>query len=294
MPKLGAYEYPEHTLTEAVALGQRIAREFAGEVSRHALASALGMSERGGAFASRLGALRAWGVAAGRSRIRVTREGLRAASPLSPQEAESARKALAASVPLFVELTARTGAGPHDESRLAILLEDITGAGRQDILARLATLDRVYSEAKPYLADRSGPSASVTPASQSAGSPSPTTAAGKGAAPSASARQQDQPAGSSGASSVQAPAAVNPLSAGAGARRASPPEPSPDRIELVLPNGVISLPETVTNIDAMLTVLWAHRQVVAAQDARAGRPSTAPAPDFVFPPGMTAERQRPP
>ena len=64
MAKLGDYEFPEIGLVESIELGQKIAREFAGEVSRQGLARSLGMSERGGAFSARLGALRMWGVAA--------------------------------------------------------------------------------------------------------------------------------------------------------------------------------------------------------------------------------------
>ena len=67
MAKLGDYEFPEIGLGESIELGKKIAREFAGEVSRQGLARSLGMSQRGGAFSARLGALRMWGVAGGRS-----------------------------------------------------------------------------------------------------------------------------------------------------------------------------------------------------------------------------------
>ena len=294
MPKLGVYEYPEFTLSETVALGQRIAREFAGEVSRHGLASALGMSERGGAFSSRLSALRVWGVATGRSRIRVTRDGLRSSTPLSPQEAEAARKTLAASVPLFAELAARSGTAPLDHSRLAILLEDITGAKRQDILARLSIVDRVFSEVRPYLSDaarRTEPGTATVPAAADA----PSGAGGR-VKSSASAE-----AGSTARhADALVPAVVTTPSdsslghlGGQDAAAATPAtsisRPRPGRIELILSDGVLSLPETVTNIDAALTVLWAYRQLVAARDAGEGKaPPAAAAPDFVL------RRERPP
>jgi len=47
-----------------------------------------------------------------------------------------------------------------------------------------------------------------------------------------------------------------------------------------LPDGKLSLPETLTNLDAALTVLWARRQLVAAIDAAEGRASTATPSDF--------------
>jgi len=56
-----------------------------------------------------------------------------------------------------------------------------------------------------------------------------------------------------------------------------------DRIELGLPDGKLSLPETLANLDAALTVLWARRQLVAAIDAADGRPTPAPPKDFTRP-----------
>jgi len=56
-----------------------------------------------------------------------------------------------------------------------------------------------------------------------------------------------------------------------------------DRIELGLPDGKLSLPETLANLDAALTVLWARRQLVAAIDAADGRPTPAPPRDFTKP-----------
>jgi hypothetical protein len=63
-------------------------------------------------------------------------------------------------------------------------------------------------------------------------------------------------------------------------------EPKPvirDRIELGLPDGNLSLPETLANLDAALTVLWARRQLVAAIDAADGRATPTPPRDFSNP-----------
>jgi len=151
MAKLGDYEFPEIGLGESIELGKKIAREFAGEVSRQGLARSLGMSQRGGAFSARLGALRMWGVAGGRSHVRVTRDGLRAVTPLSAKESEDARTALARNVALFVEMSARLGDDPYEPDRLAVLLEELSGADRTDVTRRLALIDRIFSEARPYL-----------------------------------------------------------------------------------------------------------------------------------------------
>ena len=61
MARLGDWEYPEINLSASIDVARKITREFSGEVSRTGLARSLGMSERGGAFASRLGCDQALG-----------------------------------------------------------------------------------------------------------------------------------------------------------------------------------------------------------------------------------------
>ena len=56
------------------------------------------------------------------------------------------------------------------------------------------------------------------------------------------------------------------------------------RIELVLPDGNLSLPETVGNLDAALAVLWARRQLVVSEESNDGRSSPRPPRDFSSPP----------
>ncbi len=260
MPKLGKYEYPDSTLSESLELGARIAREYAGEVSRAGLARALGMSERGGAFAARVGALRMWGIASGRGTLRVTRDGLRACSPIAPDDALAARTALARSVPLIAELSARLGSHGPDTARLALVTEEVTGAGHTLVRRHLAKLERVYAEAVKLMHAPIG-SASVplianSPAAQ-------TTGSGSTRVPPAQ------------ADTAQAVAPAAPV-------RATPVASDIGRVELLLPGGAISLPENVANLDAMLTVLWAHRQLVAARQASAGAPSNSNPPDFVL------------
>ena len=280
MAKLGDYEFPEIGLVESIALGQKIAREFAGEVSRQGLARSLGMSERGGAFSARLGALRMWGVAGGRSRVRVTRDGLRAVTPLSAKESEDARTALARNVSLFVEMSTRLGEGPYAPDRLAVLLEELSGADRTDVTRRLALIDRIFSEARPYL-------------------PKPETARGpryterQGAMPrgilqdqQAGAQPEFRPDGpvissiSSGPRPVYDPAGEGQVEPDSRDHLPGQVVDRGDRIELGLPDGKLSLPETLANLDAALTVLWARRQLVAAVDAAEGRATPAPPRDF--------------
>ncbi|GEM_PF-542799 len=279
MAKLGDYEFPEIGLVESIELGQKIAREFAGEVSRQGLARSLGMSERGGAFSARLGALRMWGVAGGRSRVRVTRDGLRAVTPLSAKESEGARVALARNVLLFVDMSTRLGDDPYESDRLAVLLEELSGADRTEVARRLALIDRIFSEARSFLpkpdpvqASTSGPGSVRQRVTQS--SSQFEFSADPVQQPVAQAPQQFE---SPEYDQTEAP------QVGSVQFETSSAVLVGDRIELVLPDGKLSLPETLANLDAALTVLWARRQLIAAIDAAEGRATPAPPRDFTKP-----------
>jgi hypothetical protein len=278
MAKLGDYEFPEIGLVESIELGQKIAREFAGEVSRQGLARSLGMSERGGAFSARLGALRMWGVAGGRSRVRVTRDGLRAVTPLSAKESEDARVALARNVSLFVEMSTRLGDDPYESERLAVLLEELSGADRTEVARRLALIDRIFSEARSFLPKPDAVQSSTTAPSSvrqrvARSSPQFEFPADQAQQPVTQASQQfaspESPNDAPQVGSIQFETAHE--------------VPKGDRIELGLPDGKLSLPETLANLDAALTVLWARRQLIAAFDASEGRATPAPPRDFTKP-----------
>ena len=268
MAKIGNYEYPEIGLVESIDLGKKIAREFAGEVSRQGLARSLSMSERGGAFSARLGALRMWGVAGGRSRVRVTRDGLRAVTPLSAKESEDARAALAKNVALFTDLSTRLGDDPYAPERFAVLLEELTGADRTEVARRLALLDRVFSEARPYLTKNQG----ATVEADSPGQSTMDTVGESDQQVSIGNRESLREEPRARYTSATAFTASSPLSVA--------DEPPTDRIELRLPDGKLSLPENLANLDAALTVLWARRQLVAASEAAEERATPAPPRDF--------------
>lgn len=286
MARLGEYEYPEISLLESIELGKKISREFAGEVSRHGLARSLGMAERGGAFAARIGALRMWGIVTGRSRLRVSRDGLRAVNPLSPQESDAARRTLAGHVNLFAEMGSRMGAGPYDHARLAVLVEEITGAQRPAVASKIVALDRVFSEVRPLLAKRTAYTEETSTKTDSVPTFDSINEFPKDPSIySASAR-------SHGADEVMAPHLAGSAMSdrlpedepGSEGRPTSAPATSVSdvpRIEIVLPDGRLSLPESVSNVDAALTVLWARRQLLAALDASKGKPSPPPPVDLL-------------
>lgn len=282
MARLGEYEYPEIGLNESIELGKKISREFAGEVSRHGLARTLGMAERGGAFAARIGALRMWGIANGRSRLRVTRDGLRAVNPLSPQEADHAKRALASHVGLFAEMASRMGAGPYDHGRLAVLIEEITGEDRPTVASRIVAVDRVFSEVRPILGKRTAYSEDSSSKTDSV----PTLEAIDEFPQNSSIHTADQvmaPGLTGSAMADRAPDEEPAKGRASGPARKAQVSDDMDgvpRIELVLPDGRLSLPESVSNVDAALTVLWARRQLLAAMDASKGKPSPPPPVDL--------------
>ena len=262
MATLGKYQFPEIGLSESIELGKKIVREFAGEVSRQGLARSLDMSQRGGAFSARLNALRLWGVGTGRSRVRVTQDGLSAVAPLSANEGHRARMTLARNVLLFVEVSNRLGDEPYGIERLGVLLEELSGAGRVNVARRLTMIDRIFTEARPYLSlDNSGYSAEESQAVSSI-----------------SANHSDE----SDPLEDQENLRYTDNSTVIQGRRDTGAHSQ--RIELALPDGNISLPETVGNIDAALAVLWARRQLVVAEELKDGRSIPTPPRDFSSPP----------
>ncbi len=259
MGKLSLYEYPDASLNDSLAIGRRIAREFMGSVSRSTLAGALQMSDRGGGFGTRLGAMRIWGIVEGRGNIRLTRNGLRAVNPLTPEESAMARRDLASSVPLFVELAARLDGLPPDRARLALLLEDITGANRMEIERRLQVVARVFEDVLPLLPVRGSGLA---------------TGSGESERRPAAPDERDSPGdsdGDSGLGFLDIPSLLgDPASASASLSRrsesafAQSPESTSaqtgePRIEVVFPGGRISLPETVASLDVIIQVLQERR-----------------------------------
>ncbi|MCH7907015.1 MAG: hypothetical protein IIB26_06265 [Chloroflexi bacterium] len=244
---MSLYEYPDASLNDSLAIGRRIAREFMGSVSRSTLAGALQMSDRGGGFGARIGAMRIWGIVEGRGTIRLTRNGLRAVNPLTPEESAMARRDLASSVPLFMELAGRLDGIPPDRARLALLLEDITGANRMEIERRLQVIARVFEEVLPLLP---GPGATTGERAR------------RPATSDVRAASTDDD-GDSGLGFLDIPSLLDdPASAAAALSPA--PEPNPEkagdpRIEVVFPGGRISLPETIASLDVIIQVLQERR-----------------------------------
>lgn len=153
MAKLGDYEFPEIGLTESVELTRRIYDELRGEVRRDALAMVLGMSPAGGAFSARVSALRIWGLATGGGSIELTHAGERISSPTSPEAEARVKRSLATAVPLFNHLYDRIGDSSVEQSVLAAILQEITGAEMSEIVQRVAVIERIFEGIHPYLSE---------------------------------------------------------------------------------------------------------------------------------------------
>lgn len=251
MGKLSLYEYPDASLNDSLAIGRQIAREFMGSVSRATLASALQMSDRGGGFGARLGAMRIWGIAEGRGTIRLTRNGLRAVNPLTPEESAMARRDLASSVPLFMEIADRLDGLPPDRARLALLLEDITGANRMEIERRLPVIARVFEDVLPLL-PRFGPGASAGERAQRPASADESVAPGDPGDPGGG-------DGGSGLGFLDIPSLLEDPTPASGESPQDPERTGEPRIEVLFPGGRISLPETVASLDVIIQVLQERR-----------------------------------
>ncbi len=151
MPKLGQREFPEIPLEESVDLARRIHHELAGVVRRDGLAIVLGMSPNGGAFGARVSALRMWGLASGRSTISLTELGTRIATCTNPYQEIEFMRDLAASVPLFNELHDKIGDASVDQSILAVMLQEITGAEMNEVARRVVMIDRIFTGIRTFL-----------------------------------------------------------------------------------------------------------------------------------------------
>ena len=152
MAKLGDFEFPEVGLTESVELARRIQEELSGEVRRDGLAIILDMSPSGGAYGARIGALRMWGLATGRSVIKLTNDAVRAVSAADPSSETRILAKLARSVPLFNEIHERIGDSAVDQRVLAVMLQEITGAEMDEIMRRTAMIERIFTAIREFYA----------------------------------------------------------------------------------------------------------------------------------------------
>lgn len=150
MGRLGSFEVPQLTLTDAVEVARRASRTFGPAFSRGGLARLLGLDPRGGWFAAVVASLRIWGLVDGRGTLRLTSSGARVLDTSSAGSSADARRQAVLGVPLLRELGARSPGGVDaGRAELALAVEEITGAPGVRVRASLAHLQRVIADALP-------------------------------------------------------------------------------------------------------------------------------------------------
>ena len=169
MAKISTFEYPEIGLHESVELARRIYDDLGGDIRRDGLAIVLGMSPTGGAFGTRINALRMWGLVERRGDLKLTKQGIQISTPTSPAEELDAMRKLAASVPLFNELHVRLGDANVDQNVLTVVLQEITGVELHEVMRRVPIIERIFNsirgllnESQDYIAPESDQSEATT------------------------------------------------------------------------------------------------------------------------------------
>jgi len=151
MARIGAFAYPAITVTDAIAVAERVAKDFRGEIGKSALAKALSMAENGGGFIHKVAAVRDYGLIEGRGKLKITTLAERIVFPHSSAEEDSAKADAFLQVELFRKLLDRTGGRVPDEESFTIFLQDVTGANRVDIAKQAPTIRRLYADGTQYV-----------------------------------------------------------------------------------------------------------------------------------------------
>jgi hypothetical protein len=150
MPKIGAFDYPDTSVEDAIEAAKKIARQFkTGGFDRTSLSAAMGFkSANSGTFNQKLADLRRFGVLEGRGEeIRATDLAQRLAVPKTTEEYAASVQELIFKIPLYKTLHDQHPSGtPSEEEFLATLL-NITKAERVEVQKQSARIRNLFSEA---------------------------------------------------------------------------------------------------------------------------------------------------
>jgi hypothetical protein len=147
MGRLGEFEIPVVTLSDASNAVQRAHRAFGAQFERGSLAGALRLRGRGGWFAALVTSLRIWGLASGRGTLRLTPTGLLVARAESADDRATARREALMAVPLLREIVRRSPDALPGRTDLALMLAEITGADAGRIHSSLRQVRKVLADA---------------------------------------------------------------------------------------------------------------------------------------------------
>ena len=149
MITFGTYKIPPQSLDRAIELAQVMATTFNGYTTRKDLANALNMSERGGAFAAQLGALRSWRLVTGRSDIELTTAGIALTAPKSETETKTALRHIGDHHTLFTAIFERTDGEIPDQLRLQAIIKEVSGATYQEVQQNIQLIERCLRVLQP-------------------------------------------------------------------------------------------------------------------------------------------------
>mgnify|MGYP001238073387 CR=1 FL=1 len=143
MARIMQYEYPEHSLLDVLKLGKVLNDHFDGSVDRTVLSRHINMSPFGGAFASKLTSAKIWGITLGRGTIELTRDAKRLMNLYDLDFHEDL--GFYDNVPLFNEISLKSGKNYHTKNSLSVILELITNADPMEIKRKIGTILKVYN-----------------------------------------------------------------------------------------------------------------------------------------------------
>jgi hypothetical protein len=155
MGKIGAYEFPDISLNEAVKIVRIIFdKPFSGEVRDvETLATRLGHeTTKSGGFFGKITALKRYGLISGdpKSGLRLTELGTRIAKPMTPEEEQRCMAEVVSNIELFKRIYERIEEKVKKEDFWTVLVE-ITGVERSIALKQADKIHNLYIEAAKYL-----------------------------------------------------------------------------------------------------------------------------------------------
>ena len=167
MAKLGAFEYPDTSLDDAIEMAKKVAKQFKGQdIPKEALATCLGYENASsGTFGQRVADLRRYGVLEGRGKGLRASEAAKALLYPDPGEYEKTVASMVLRIPLIKALYDHyQGETPTTED-LAIQLRIITGAEREDIARQVPRVRSLFTAANSIIGRKvAEPSGGISPA----------------------------------------------------------------------------------------------------------------------------------
>ncbi len=156
MAGIGNQEYPEMTLTEAVAIAEKVGRE--GVKTKTGLIAVMGLKEASGYFYHKVSALTKYYGVLDRSltNVALTPLGERIAHPLSATDRREALAEAAGRVSLLRALYDALGQTFHDAD-FRTKLRDVTQAPLPEIEKAAPYLEKLYRDAVQYMGNENAP-----------------------------------------------------------------------------------------------------------------------------------------